>query len=142
MKMPGGTLYVAPVQPRITHHAKILSIDTSEAEKMPGVVRVITAKDVYTIGGNNMINQYVAQPRSKVTGIRRARCCAKRRSSATATSSPSSSRIPLKTPRAAAKKVHMEYEQLPEYMNVMDSKDPEDETRLFRLNLYGNADEK
>ena len=52
MKMPGGTLYVAPVQPRITHHAKILSIDTSEAEKMPGVVRVITAKDVYAIGGN------------------------------------------------------------------------------------------
>lgn len=36
MKMPGGTLYVAPVQPRLTHHAKILSIDTSEAEKMPG----------------------------------------------------------------------------------------------------------
>ena len=100
MKMPGGTLYVAPVQPRITHHAKILSIDTSEAEKMPGVVRVITAKDVYAIGGNNMINQYVA-PRSR---IRRARCCAKRRSSATATSSPSSSRIPLKTPARLRKR--------------------------------------
>jgi CO/xanthine dehydrogenase Mo-binding subunit len=35
------------------HHAKILSVDTSEAEKVPGVVRVLTHKDVpknvYTI---------------------------------------------------------------------------------------------
>ena len=35
------------------HHAKILSVDTSEAEKLPGVVRVLTHKDVpknvYTI---------------------------------------------------------------------------------------------
>ena len=35
------------------HHARILSVDTSEAEKAPGVVRVLTHKDVpknvYTI---------------------------------------------------------------------------------------------
>ena len=28
------------------HHAKILSVDTREAEKVPGVVRVLTHKDV------------------------------------------------------------------------------------------------
>ena len=35
------------------HHARILSVDTSEAEKVPGVVRILTHKDVpknvYTI---------------------------------------------------------------------------------------------
>jgi hypothetical protein len=34
--MPEGTLYAAVVQPKMAHHANILSIDTSEAEKMPG----------------------------------------------------------------------------------------------------------
>ena len=34
------------------HHAKILSIDTAEAEKSPGVIGVMTAKD---IKGNNRI---------------------------------------------------------------------------------------
>ena len=33
MKMPEGTLYAAIVQPKITHHAKILAIHTEEAEK-------------------------------------------------------------------------------------------------------------
>lgn len=124
MKMPGGTLYVAPVQPRITHHAKILSIDTSEAEKMPGVVRVITAKDVYTIGGNNMINQYVAQPRSKVTHPTRPLLCEKkivRYGDIIALVVADT----IENARAAAKKVHMEYEQLPEYMNVMDASAPD-----------------
>jgi aldehyde oxidoreductase len=36
-KMPPGTLRLALVQAKVSH-AKILSIDTSEAEKMPGVV--------------------------------------------------------------------------------------------------------
>ena len=47
-----GTLHLKMV--RSPHdHARILSVDTSEAEKLPGVVRVITHKDVpaniYTI---------------------------------------------------------------------------------------------
>ena len=109
MKMPEGTLQVAVVQPRVTHHAKILSIDTSEAEKMPGVVKVITAKDVYAIGGNNMINQYVAQPRSKVTRPTRPLLCEKKIvrwgdiiGLVVADT--------LANARAAAKKVKMEYE--------------------------------
>jgi len=47
-----GMLHLAMVRSP-HHHAKILSIDTSEAEAMPGVVRVLTHKDVpknvYTI---------------------------------------------------------------------------------------------
>lgn len=39
------------------HHARIISIDTSEAEKMPGVVGVMTAKD---IKGTNRIKILVA----------------------------------------------------------------------------------
>jgi len=47
-----GMLYLKMVRSP-HHHARILSIDTSEAEKHPGVVRILTAKDVpqnlYTI---------------------------------------------------------------------------------------------
>jgi CO/xanthine dehydrogenase Mo-binding subunit len=47
-----GMLYLKMVRSP-HHHAKILSVDTSEAEKVPGVVRVLTHKDVpknvYTI---------------------------------------------------------------------------------------------
>ena len=44
LKMPAETLHVSLVMPRVANHAKILKIDYSEAEKMPGVVKVITAK--------------------------------------------------------------------------------------------------
>ena len=43
--MPPDTLYLKLVRSP-HHHANILSIDTSEAEKMPGVVGVLTAKDI------------------------------------------------------------------------------------------------
>jgi aldehyde oxidoreductase len=45
LKMPPGTLRLALVQATVSH-AKILSIDTSQAEKMPGVAQIITHKDV------------------------------------------------------------------------------------------------
>ncbi|MDO4581281.1 MAG: molybdopterin-dependent oxidoreductase [Bacillota bacterium] len=64
LKMPDGTLHVAIIQPRITHHAKILSIDFSAAEKVPGVVRFITAKDVQ---GTNRLSLFVGHQRSTVT---------------------------------------------------------------------------
>ena len=43
--MPANTLRLALVQAKVSH-ANILSIDTSEAERMPGVFKVITHKDV------------------------------------------------------------------------------------------------
>ncbi|MGI6217643.1 MAG: molybdopterin-dependent aldehyde oxidoreductase [Coriobacteriales bacterium] len=45
MKLPEGVLRLAMVQSDQLH-AKIVSIDTSKAEAMPGVDKVITAKDV------------------------------------------------------------------------------------------------
>jgi len=67
MKMPSGTLYLAIVQPGM-NHARIKGIDYSEAEKMPGVVKVVTAKDVK---GTNRIMLAVGHPRSKTDGFDR-----------------------------------------------------------------------
>ena len=54
LKMPDGTLYAAVVQPRVSHHAKILAVHTEEAEKMEGVYAVLTAKDLLAVGGDNL----------------------------------------------------------------------------------------
>ncbi len=60
LKMPEGTLELALVQ-STCHHGNIKSVDYSEAEKMPGVVKVITAKD---IKGDNNIGMPAAHARS------------------------------------------------------------------------------
>ncbi|MDR0838183.1 MAG: molybdopterin-dependent oxidoreductase [Oscillospiraceae bacterium] len=65
LKMPPGTLHLALVLSEVPH-AKILNIDTSEAEKMPGVVRIFTAKDV--LGTNNLASP-AHVPRQKGAGI-------------------------------------------------------------------------
>ena len=49
--LPEGTLHVKLVYPQALH-ADIYSIDASEAEKMPGVYKVITSKDVF---GSNRV---------------------------------------------------------------------------------------
>jgi aldehyde oxidoreductase len=61
LKMPEGTAHLAVVISRVPH-AKILGIDTQEAEKMPGVFKVMTARDVK--GTNNMASPAVI-PRQK-----------------------------------------------------------------------------
>ena len=48
-----GMLHAAILRPDYAH-AKIVSIDTSEAEKMPGVVKVITGKDCKLHYGDNI----------------------------------------------------------------------------------------
>ena len=65
LKMPEGTAYLAVVISQIPH-ANIISIDTAEAEKMPGVFKVMTAKDVK--GTNNLEGPPVV-PRVKGRGI-------------------------------------------------------------------------
>ncbi|MDO4750296.1 MAG: molybdopterin-dependent oxidoreductase [Eubacteriales bacterium] len=55
LKMPTGTLETAPVQLHEYRRARILEADLREAEKMPGVVKIITAKDLYAVGGSNRI---------------------------------------------------------------------------------------
>lgn len=52
LKLPEGTLHIKLIQAQVSR-ANILSVDTSEAEKMPGVYKVITCKDV---PGTNRIN--------------------------------------------------------------------------------------
>ncbi|MGV8906752.1 MAG: molybdopterin-dependent aldehyde oxidoreductase [Acetobacterium sp.] len=65
-KLPEDTLHIKLVQADVSH-ANIISIDTSEAEKMPGVFKVITAKDV---PGTNRING-LAFPQNKGDGLER-----------------------------------------------------------------------
>ena len=62
LHMPEETLKVRLVMPRITNHAIIKNIDYSEAEKMPGVVKIVTAEDIE--GANNLM-AYVSSPRTE-----------------------------------------------------------------------------
>jgi aldehyde oxidoreductase len=120
LKMPPGTLHLAVVQPGV-NHAKIKGIDCSEAEKMPGVVKVITAKD---IKGTNRIMFPLSHPRAKYDGIDRpiiadekvyrygdvvAVVAAETREQA----------------RAAAKKVKLDLEELPAYMSYLEAVAPD-----------------
>ncbi len=64
LKMPESTLHVVMVQPKRAHHAKILKINTEEAEKMPGVYKIITHKDVK---GSNRLNFFQFSKRCLAT---------------------------------------------------------------------------
>jgi aldehyde oxidoreductase len=116
LKMPPDTLRLALVQAKVSH-ANILSIDTSEAEKMPGVYKVVTHKDVK---GKNRITGLITFPTNKGDGWDRpilcdtkvfqygdaiAIVCADTEANA----------------RAAADKVKVELEILPAYMNALDA---------------------
>lgn len=113
LKMPPGTLQLALVQAEVSH-ANILAIDTSEAEKMPGVYKVVTHKDVK---GKNRITGLITFPTNKGDGWDRpilcdtkvyqygdamAIVCADTRENA----------------EAAAKKVKVDLEELPAYMSA------------------------
>jgi aldehyde oxidoreductase len=116
LKMPANTLRLALVQAKVSH-ANILSIDTSEAEKMPGVFKVVTHKDVK---GKNRITGLITFATNKGDGWDRpilcdtkvfqygdalAIVCADTEAHA----------------RAAADKVKVELEELPAYMNALDA---------------------
>lgn len=124
LKMPDGTLHAAVVQPRVTHHAKIKNIDISAAEQMPGVVKVVTAKDIYAIGGNNLINQIVGNPRAKVTKATRPILCDKKIyhwGDVIAIVVADTRRHA----REAAKMVRMDYEELPAYLTLPEAAAPD-----------------
>lgn len=71
VKMPADTLHLALVQ-ATEHHALIRGIDTTRAEAMPGVVAVLTAKD---IKGSNRIFGLVTHPNHKGDGWERPILC-------------------------------------------------------------------
>lgn len=71
LHMPPDTLRLALVQAKVSH-ANIKGIDASEAEKMPGVVKVVTWKDVK---GKNAITGLITFPTNKGDGWDRPILC-------------------------------------------------------------------
>lgn len=115
LKVP-GMLHMAPVMPTISH-GLIKSIDTSLAEKAEGVVRVITHKDVQ---GTNRIIFPIGTNWADGIGDERPILCDEkvfRRGDVIALVVADTRRHA----REAAKLVTAEYEQLPEYLDVLDS---------------------
>ncbi|GAB1475681.1 molybdopterin-dependent oxidoreductase [Bacillota bacterium] len=124
LKMPSGTLHVALAQPKVVHHAKILKINTEEAEKMPGVYKIITSEDIKAAGGTNRLAWYTFTPRTLATeathlllaedkivyyGAVVAMVAADTKENA----------------RAAAAKITVDFEPLPEYLNYLDAAMPD-----------------
>ncbi len=124
LKMPAETLHVVMVQPKLAHHAKILKIDLSEAEKMPGVFKIVTAKDIKDAGGSNIMAEGHFHERTTLTVPTRnvlcedkiyrygdpvALVCADTKDHA----------------REAAEKVRVEIEKLPEYLGYLDAAMPD-----------------
>ncbi|MEG2171869.1 MAG: molybdopterin cofactor-binding domain-containing protein [Desulfovibrionaceae bacterium] len=114
--MPDNTLHLALAQAKVSH-ALIKGIDTSEAEKMPGVYKVLTHKDVK---GKNRITGLITFASNKGDGWERpilndtkifqygdalAIVCADTECHA----------------RAAAEKVRFDLELLPEYMSAPEA---------------------
>ncbi|MHB8072449.1 2Fe-2S iron-sulfur cluster binding domain-containing protein [Desulfosporosinus fructosivorans] len=120
-KMPEDTLHLAIVQPRVSSHAKILNIDTAQAEAMTGVVKVVTAKD---IKGLNRVIVPLDHPRSIMKGLERPLLADKkifRYGDVVAVVVAETE----EQAREAAKMVKVEIEPLPEYMNVLDAVAPD-----------------
>jgi aldehyde oxidoreductase len=116
LKLPEGTLHMALVQAKVSH-ANIISIDTSEAEKMPGVAKVVTHKD---IKGTNRIFGLLCFPWNKGDGYDRPILCDKKifqYGDAIAIVCADT----IEQAKAAAEKVKVEIEELPAYMNAREA---------------------
>jgi aldehyde oxidoreductase len=113
LKMPPGTLRLALVQAKVSH-AKILSIDTSAAAKMPGVAKVITHKDVK---GKNRITGLITFATNKGDGWDRPILCDEKvfqfgdAIAIVAADTEANA-------RAAAEKVVVKLDELPPYMSA------------------------
>ncbi len=113
LKMPSNALHLALVQAEVSH-ANILSIDTAEALKMPGVHSVLTHKDVK---GKNRITGLITFPSNKGDGWDRPILCDEKvfqYGDAIAIVCADSE----KNARAAAEKVKVQLEELPAYMSA------------------------
>lgn len=120
LKMPDDTLHLAIVQAKVSH-AEIISVNTEEAEAIPGVVKVITSKDVK---GTNRIQMPLYHARSLANGFERPIISDKkifRYGDVIAVVAAESESIA----RNAAAKVKLEYRQLPEYLTYLESVMPD-----------------
>jgi len=123
LKMPENTLHAVMVQPKIAFHAKILNIDFAEAEKMPGVYKVVTAKDVK---GSNRVCFFQLSRRSLATERTHVLLAEDKIFSygdvvALVVAGTADHA------REAAAKVKVEIEQLPEYTNYLEAVMPDAE---------------
>lgn len=113
LKMPCETLQLKLVQAKVSH-ANILSIDTSEAERMPGVYKIITHKDVV---GKNQITGLITFPTNKGDGWDRPILCEKKvfqfGDAIAIVAADTAAHA-----QAAVDKVKVELELLPEYMSA------------------------
>ncbi|MBS3976700.1 MAG: molybdopterin-dependent oxidoreductase [Syntrophomonadaceae bacterium] len=120
LQMPPGTLRCALVQAEVSH-ALIKGIDTSEAEKMPGVYKVVTHKDVK---GKNRITGLITFPTNKGDGWDRPILCDEKVfqfGDAIAIVCADTE----EHAKAAAKKVRVDLELLPAYMSAPAAMDPD-----------------
>ena len=120
LKMPENTLHIALVQATVSH-ANIKGIDTSEAEKMPGVFKVVTHKD---IKGKNRITGLITFPTNKGDGWDRPILCDTKvfqHGDAIAMVCAST----FEEAKAAAAKVKVDLEPLPAYMSAPAAKAPD-----------------
>ena len=120
LQLPENTLQLALVQAEVSH-ANILAIDTSEAERMPGVVKVVTHKD---IKGKNRITGLITFPSNLGDGWDRPILCDTKvfqYGDAIAIVCADTE----KNARAAAKKVKVELEVLPAYMSAPEAMEPD-----------------
>jgi aldehyde oxidoreductase len=122
LKMPDGTLHAVMVQPKLTHHAKIIKINTEEAERMPGVYKVVTAGDVK---GSNRLNMFQFLPRTDEGAVTPTHILLAEDKIFNYGDVIALVVADTKTrAREAAAKVTMEYEQLPEMLNYLDAAAP------------------
>ncbi len=113
LQLPQETLQLALVQAKVSH-ANITAIDTGEAEKMPGVVKVVTHKD---IKGKNRITGLITFPTNRGDGWDRPILCDEKVfqfGDAIAIVCADT----MKNAKAAAGKVRVELEELPAYMSA------------------------
>ncbi|UWG99016.1 molybdopterin-dependent oxidoreductase [Dehalobacter sp. DCM] len=121
LKLPEDTLHMAMVNAKVSH-ANILSIDISEAEKMPGVHKVITAKD---LGDKNVMGfTFMAMPKNKNDGKERPVLCDKKVFQYGDPIALVCADTEVQA-RVAADKVKVEYELLPAYMSGPEAAAPD-----------------
>ncbi|MDR3372839.1 MAG: molybdopterin-dependent oxidoreductase, partial [Ancalomicrobiaceae bacterium] len=112
LRMPHNTLRLALVQAKVSH-ANIKGIDTSEAEAMPGVFKVMTWKDVK---GKNAITGLITFPTNKGDGWDRPILC-KDKVFQFGDAIAIVAADTVDHARAAADKVKVDLEVLPAYMS-------------------------
>ncbi len=113
LKLPPGTLHLALVQATVSH-ADIKAIDTSEAEKMPGVFKIVTAKEVK---GKNRISGLITFPTNKGDGWDRPILCDRKIFQYGDAIAVVCAENEYQA-RRAAEKVRVDLEELPAYMSA------------------------